>query len=240
MQNPKLRANLIQSKTVGVDPIVDAVLASADSIEFKLYKQSQELYKSPTKKNYLESSLLASKDMVQISELLELPLDLVTMYRDVFYNVTDLDKLSKLELLDVPDQAEKGMKTWALSQGLDFVSWRLGNKVSISPVEGLKDLFSTCIFKSKEALFSGNASDSSRESTKWVKLSMDIARLIKIWVLDSAAAKADLEMALREVIPDFEGLDKLDQVISEFAQKNEPADITAPEKMTFESIDSLS
>jgi len=240
MENPKLRASLINNKTVGVDPIVDAILASADSIDFKLYKQSLELHKSPTKKNYLESSLLASKDMLQISELLELPLDLVTMYRDIFYNVTDLDKLSKLELLDIPDQAEKGMKTWALSQGLEFVSWRLGNKVSISPVEGLKDLFSTCIFKSKEALFSGNVSDSSRESTKWVKLSMDIARLIKIWVLDSAAAKADLEMALREVIPDFEGIDKLDQVIEEFAQNNEPVDVTLPEKMTFESIESLS
>ena len=69
---------------------------------------------------------------------------------------------------------------------------------------------------------------------------MDIARLIKIWVLDSAAAKADLEMALREVIPDFEGIDKLDQVIEEFAQNNEPVDVTLPEKMTFESIESLS
>jgi hypothetical protein len=115
-----------------------------------------------------------------------------------------------MELLDVSDRAEAALKLWALSQGLTFIAWRMGRQVQVSPVEGLQDLFTTCIYKAKEAIFSGNVSEASKESTKWVKLSMDIARLLKIWVMDSAAAKKDIELALQEVVPDFEGLDSLD------------------------------
>jgi len=110
---------------------------------------------------------------------------------------------------------------WALSQGLSFIAWRLGNRVDISPVEGLQDLFTTCIFKSKEAMFNGNASEASKESTKYIKLAMDLARLIKIWVLDSAAAKHDIEIALREVMPEFRGLDSLEAEME--TMEDEPA-----------------
>lgn len=204
------RALLILNKTSGVDSIVDSVLASSTSPEFQLYLQALAIRNTPVKKGYLEASLLASGDLPKIAGLLELPVELVTMYRDVFYNVTSLDKLSKLELLDIEDANEKSLKTWALSQGLDFLSWRLGNMVEISPIDGLQDLFATCVYKSKECLFSGNASEASKEAVKWTKLSMDLARLLKMYVLDSAAAKSDLEMALKEVIPDFEGMDSLD------------------------------
>jgi hypothetical protein len=133
------------------------------------------------------------------------------MYRDTFYDVTDLDKLSKMDLMNVSDPSEKSLKMWALSQGLSFISWRIGNQVDISPVEGLQDLFTTCIYKSKEAMFNGNTSEASKESTKYIKLAMDLARLLKVWVLDSAAAKHDIEIALRSVTPDFKGLDSLDE-----------------------------
>jgi hypothetical protein len=220
---PNKRYLQICSNKKGVDSIVDAILASDTSPEFLLYSKARSISLSPTKKGYLEASLLCDKDLAKIANLLEMPIEVVTMYRDIFYNVSEYDKLSKLDLIaNTSDVGEKSMKTWALSQGLNFVSWRLGNLVNISPVEGLQEMFTTCIFKSKEALFSGNISEASKESTKWVKLSMDLARLIKVWVMDSAAAKKDLEMALLEVIPNFQGLDSLDGLIEKATRKDEP------------------
>jgi hypothetical protein len=193
-----------------MDSIADEVISNPDGESARLYSLASALSSSKIKKNYIEACLLASDDLERISKLLEVNLELLTFYRDVFYNVTGLDKLSRLELLDVKDKDEANLKTWGLSLGLDFIAWRLGHSVSISPVDGLTDLFNTCVYKSKEALFNKNDSAASRESTKWVKLSMDIARLLKIWVLDSEGAKRDLELALREVSADFQSIDDLD------------------------------
>ncbi len=207
------RALLLARNTLGSDTLVDKILTGADSAEAILYAKARQINLHPLKKQYLEASLLGSKDLDKIADLLEIPLEIVTLYRDIYFDVTHLDKLSKMDLMNVPDPAERVLKMWALSQGLDFISWRIGNQVSISPVEGLQDLFTTCIFKSKEAMFNGNSTEASKESTKYIKLAMDLARLIKVWVLDSAAAKHDIEIALRNVIPTFGGLDSLDEEI---------------------------
>jgi hypothetical protein len=204
------RAILLRKRTLGTDPLVDTILKDDNCTEAQLYAQAKRINESPLKKGYVESSLLTCDDLPQISELLEIPLPVLTMYRDVYYEVTGLDKLSKMELLDCRDKNEAQMKLWALSQGMPFIAWRLGKQITISPVEGLQDLFTTCIYKAKEAMFNGNISEASKESTKWTKLSMDIARLLKLWVLDSAAAKKDIELALMEVVPEFKGLDSLD------------------------------
>ena len=58
-------------------------------------------------------------------------------------------------------------------------------------------------------MFNSSSTDASRESTKWTKLSTDIARLLKMWVMDSNEAKKDLEIAIREVLPEFDGLDSV-------------------------------
>jgi hypothetical protein len=216
------RAILIRKKTLGADPLVDKVLEE-NSAEAILFAKAQRLFTHKLKKSYIESSLLASKELDKIATLLEIPLDIITMYRDVYYDVTDLDKLSKLDLINCDTAEERTLKMWSLSQGLDFISWRIGNQVSISPVEGLQDLFTTCIYKSKEAMFNGNTSEASKESTKYIKLAMDLARLIKVWVLDSAAAKHDIEIALRTVVPEFKGLDSLDAEM----EKLEKAEKTA-------------
>ena len=150
--------------------------------------------------------------MEKIHGVIEIPIDILEMYRDVFFNVVEHDKLSFLELVDQADSPEeKGMKIWALSQGLDFIAWRLGKAISINPVEGLQELFTLAIFKSKEALFSGNATEGSKEATKWTKLAMELARILKAWVMDSNAAKRDIELALMSVIPEFKGFDSLDE-----------------------------
>ncbi len=200
---------LIRGKKTGIDPLVDRVIADVDgtSEEAKFFKKGEELRTSKLRRSYIESCILASSDYVKIGELLELDPKFVEFYENVFYNVSGLDRLERLELLE---DEEDTLKLWAVSQGLDFIAWRLGRKVELSPVEGLRDLFNTCIYKSKEAMFNKNSSEASKESTKWVKLSIDIARLLKIWVMDSAAAKRDLEIALEKVIPNFGSLDELD------------------------------
>lgn len=205
------RALLIKNNTLGADPLVDAILSSEDGAEKALYSQALALNKSLLKRRYVEACLLASNDFERIASILELPVELIRMYALIFYDVAELDKLSKLELLNVKDRDEHMMKLWALSQGLDFIEWRLGKPVSISPIDGLKDLFTTAVFKAKEAMFSGNASDSSKEGVKWAKMSMDIARLLKVWILDTDAAKKDIEMALQEVVPNFGSYADLDR-----------------------------
>jgi hypothetical protein len=202
------RARLVKQKRSGEDPLVDKILTEG-SPELSFYEKALKINKSGLKRSYLESCLLASQDVKRISGLLGMPVELVVFYKDVFYDVWDLDKLSKLELVDVTDKNESLMKLWALNQGLDFIAWRLGEPVNINPTAGLQDLFSTCIMKSKEAMFSGNATAESSEATKWVKLSMDIARLLRNWVMDSEGARKDIELALRETNPDFDGFDSL-------------------------------
>lgn len=204
-----LRYELIQKKAQGEDPLVDLILAK-DPTVFPVYEKARSFYNSAIKKSYIESCLLATQDLSRIEDLLSIPIRTIEVYRDIFFNLKDFDKLSLLEAVSkaaTPD--ERGMKMWALSQGLDFIAWRLGKQVNISPIAGLQDLFTTSMFKSKEALFSGNSSDNSREATKWTKLSMDLARLLKAWVMDSNEAKSDLQIALGSISPEFPGFDKI-------------------------------
>jgi hypothetical protein len=204
------KAILVKRKTAGQDPRVDEVLSGEESSQAVLYKKALEINLSKSKRPYVEACFLATADLSRVSALLEIPEDVLEAYKFFFYDLTGLDKLSRLDLLNVEDKQESLLKIWAFSQGLDFIAWRLGHRVNISPVDGLQELFATCIMKSKEAMFSGNASEESKEATKWVKLSLDLARLLKAWVMDTEAAKADIEMALKEVVPDFEGFDSLD------------------------------
>jgi len=234
------RQSLLRTKSIGDDPIVDAILEKKEP-EYSTYVSADELRKSKTKKSYLESALLASNDLEAIASLLEMPLDILTMYRDIFYNVTGMDKLSKLELIEISEAEEKPMKIWALTNGLHFLRWRLGGTVSISPVEGLEELFTTCMYKAREAMFSGNTSESSKESAKWVKLSMDLARLVKVWSLDASGAKRDLEMALREIIPDFGGLEDLDEIKDSVPKMNMASkELDVSSNVVFEDLNSIS
>lgn len=219
MESVHARYILIRDRTKGKDALADRLIEAVDNASllpedkalFVRYQKVRGIYLSEVKKSYVESCLLASRDLPAISDILDIPVETLDLYSRIFFDLTDFDKLSLLELVDrceIP--SEKGMKLWALSQGLDFIAWRLGKALNINPVDGLQELFTLAIFKSKEALFSGNTADSSKEATKWTKLSMDLAKMLKVWVMDSNAAKKDIELALSEVIPDFKGFDSLD------------------------------
>jgi len=205
---------LIKSKSLGVDPLVDKILT--DTPENSSIRAQYELVKgfyfSPIKKGYIEACLIASKDMKAISSLIEIKEEDLQLYKDLFFNIEGFDKLSLLEVIE--DSAtfdEKGMKVWALNQGLDFVAWRLGKAVTVNPVVGLQDLFTLSVFKSKEALFSGSSTDAGKAAGGWTKLSMDLARLLKAWVSDADAAKSDIEMALKTLEPNFSGFSGLNE-----------------------------
>jgi hypothetical protein len=206
------RSYLLRKGFKGIDTLVDTILDNPEGPEALLYKEAIAINDNKIKRKWVEASLLTCNDYQRIASLLELDVNLVEIYSKVFYEVHDLDLLSKIELLEKPrDKDEIILKTWALHQGLSFIAWRLGKskQVDIVPNEGLVDLFNTCIYKSKEALFNGNSSTASVESTKWVKLSIEIARLLKLWILDSDSARKDIELAIKEVLPDFESLDDI-------------------------------
>lgn len=213
MDHVHARYNLIKHKALGQDELVDSILSTSEDnkpVQI-LYSRAKQIYTSPVKKNYVEACLLAERDLTKISDIVGVPIATLSIYRSIFFDVEGFDKLSLLELVDsVEDDSEKAMKLWALSQGLDFIAWRLGKQVNINPVEGLQEIFTLCVFKSKEAMFSGNAAESSKEATKWVKLSTDIARLLKMWVLDGSAARTEIELALASISPDFKSLADLD------------------------------
>lgn len=201
--------NLVKIKSTRQDPFVDQILEGKYADELRAAKK---IWESPIKKSYLESCMLATQDLNEIQELLEIPAATLHVYRELFFNVVGYSKLDKLEALeDASTEDERAMKLWAISQGLDFLKWRLGKVININPVVGLQELFSTAIYKSKEALFSSNSAESSKEAVKWTRMSMDLGRLIKAYTTDTHAAKNEIEMALQSVIPDFQGFDDLDR-----------------------------
>lgn len=204
-----VRLRLVRSKTLGVDPLVDSILSEESTPAKALYAKVLELQKSPFKKRYVEACLLTGESLTVISDLLEIPEDIISFYNDVIYDVHELDRLSKMELLENESSEDYTLKLWAITQGISFIGWRLGRVVSVSPVKGLDELYTMCTYKAKEALFSSNASEASREGAKWTKLSMDLARLLKLWVLDSDAAKKDIEIALKEINTEFDGIESL-------------------------------
>lgn len=196
----------------GQDAKVDEVLSNPEGDLAKLYSRGEEIYSIKVKKAYVEACLFCSDDTEYISNLLEIPQDIIEVYRDFFFDVRGWDKLTKLDHIDSirsEREQEKLLKLWALNHGLTFIAWRLGQYVNLSPVQGLQELFSIAMYRAKESMYAASTSETGKESMRWAKQATEIARLLKIWVMDSGAAKRDLELAIREVVPDFKGLDSV-------------------------------
>lgn len=206
------RSIAIRKQVKGIDELTDKIIDNPTGPEGILFNEAKSMNENATKRKYIESCLIACNDFERIAGLFELKVELIDMYAKIFFDVVDADRLTKIELLEkTRNNDELILKTWALHQGIDFIAWRLGKgkQVDVNPVEGLTDLFNTCIYKSKEALFNTNSSSASIESTKWTKLAIDIARMLKVWIMDSSSAKKEIELAIQEVIPHFKSLDDL-------------------------------
>ena len=153
--------------------------------------------KSNTKRMYVEASLLTGADFAKISDVLEIPEDVIERYALIYFDVMDMDRLDKIAVLEMTsDSKDKTFKMWALSQGMDFITWRVGKTVNISPVNGLNQLMSDSYFKARESFVdpSQNAKDSA---LKWTKQTVDIARVLKSWVTDADEAVKDIKLALK-------------------------------------------
>ena len=214
----------LQGKT-REDEIVDLILSSSDHPIKEIFKEVQSYRSRQIHRQYLEAGLLSISDENQLTELVDMlgmSEAVIRLYKDMYFDISFQDKLTKLELAEVcKNREEASLRLWCISLGPQFLAWRLGKKTDISPVEGLREIFNTCIFKSKEAIFNANASVASRESTKWVKLSIEVGKLLKTWVMDSSAAKQDLEIALKEVIPEFDSIEDLDGFDTSILVKND-------------------
>ena len=209
---PHFRHLLVKSSTKGIDPLVDAVLTKkedgSESEAARDYELAKIIFLSPIKKNYVDAALMATDNLVEISDLLELPIAVLSAYQSFFFNVQGFNKLSKLELLEDYDPQGKDLLTWAMSSGLSFLSWRLGKPTTINPVTGLQDLFSLAMYKAKEAAFGADTSD----TVKWAKLSLDISRMVRMWTTDASAAKNDIELALANIAPKFQSFGDLESL----------------------------
>lgn len=189
--------SLIQSRKTGQDAYADLVLSDPEN---RLVKDSAVLFEDDTYRKYIEACILASDDLPEIAALLGLDLDTLEFYSKVYYDAVGLTVLQKVKLAQsCLDIEEKALKMWAVSQGLKFLAWRLGFKVEISPVEGVKSLYADSFFKAKEAFFSSGTSKSSQEALRWAKMAMDGAKVLKSWVTDMDAANEEIRLALKEV-----------------------------------------
>lgn len=196
------RELLFEANSKGVDPLVDAVITEG-SQERLYFEKAKAIRSSNIKRTYLEACLLVSQDYTQISEILEVESEIVYIYAKMLYDTEGIGILDKMELLDLKDSQEKLVKLWALNQGLDFIKWRLGNKVAMDPTACLNELFSTAMYKAKEAAFSGNDTENSKEALKWTKMSTDLARLIRMYSVDGDTARSDIQIALEEAAQNF-------------------------------------
>lgn len=211
---PHYRHLLVKNSTLGVDSLVDAVLIKnedgSESMAASRYECAQALYLSPVKKNYLDASLIATEDLAEISEMLDIPVEILSTYRSFFFEVTGFNKLSKLALIEEYDESGRDLLVWALSASLDFLRWRLGQSIDINPIQGLQDLFSLSTYKTKEAMMTSSGSVGSLEAVKWATISMGLAKLLKAYTMDSNAARNDIELALGKIEPSFKGFSNLD------------------------------
>lgn len=206
------KARLIRNNITGRHAGVDEIIVHPNGELGKKFTRALVSWENRLRRSYIESARMASSDLEHISRTIEIPVDQLEVYYEYFFDIEGWDRLDKIEHIERIGEKHKTealLKMWTMTQGLDFLAWRLGKKVNISPVEGLIDLFSTCIFKSKEAMFNGSGTEAGNESIKWTKQSTDIGRLLKMWVMDSAAAKKDLEIAIREIVPEFGSIDEI-------------------------------
>lgn len=239
MPFPHARHLLVKNKTKGVDPLVDAVLTTkedgSESDAAARYELAKVMFLSPIKKNYIDAAFMATENVEEIADLLDIPADILETYKQFFFNIEGFNKLSKLELLETYDAQGKDLLTWAMASGLTFLAWRLGKPSDVNPVAGLKELFSLALYKAKEAAFGADTND----TVKWAKMATDMSRLLKAWTMDAQAAKNDIEIALARVnptFPSFGGLDGDDMpTIADIGKIDGIASIDLPND-TFEDL----
>jgi len=178
-----------------------------------LFTYFSEIKHSRFQRLYLEAALLATPDNNLIADMFGLPLVVIEEYVSRHYRVRLASKLAKLEHVhSIQDTEEKNLKMWAITQGIEFVQWRLGMPVEVSAVEGMQRLFPDCVFKAKEAFFAAATSDNDAEARKWAMVALAVGRSLKLWVTDKKGLLDDLELAVSGANPEELPIPSLDDV----------------------------
>lgn len=230
MANSKLvvnrRSQLVAKGTSGQDEIVDIILSGSVPELADLYALSKDIFSDDVQRSYVEASLLTKATFSEIAETLEIPEEVIIMYHDMFYSVMPLTRLERLSVLTKEKNADiRQFKSWALTQGIEFIKWRIGGDAKVTPIGGLSSLFKDAYYKSKEAFFNANEAEASREAAKWTKQAAELARLLKAWTTDEDEARKDIEIALKSITEEdikFEDIDELGiELYQEASEKSE-------------------
>lgn len=214
------REILLRKEQQGEDELVDDILQNPTGYNGMLFQKVRPLNENDLKRHYVEACLLASTDFKEIGRILDIDEELIDFYSKIYYITDGMDRLDKVQMANVRNKDESTLKLWGLTEGLGFLAWRLGKRADVTPpLDGLKQLFDTCLFKAKEAFFNSSASKASQESTKWVKLSMDVARLLKAWSTDGNEAQKELEIRVKEVVATFPSVSQFADLFEDVKKK---------------------
>ena len=186
----------------GHDDLVDAILEGF--IEASVIKECKDIYEDKLIKTYVEASLLATEDFDDIALALEVDKHVLMVYHDLYYNVHNLSRIRKTRHLSkIEDNDERNLKQWSMTNGMDFIKWRLGLITNQSTMDNIVQLQSDAYFRSKEAFFNSNGTTASVEGLKWSKQAVHLTRLIAdLDEEDSDEASDELSLELERLNED--------------------------------------
>lgn len=186
-------------KIYGKDSLVDAILEGL--VDSRTLMECKGIYEDKVTKSYVEASLLATEDFEDISNTLELDKFTLMLYHDIYYSVHDFSLVHKTQHLStIEDPADRNLKQWSLTNGMDFLKWRLGLTTKQSMVDSIKHLHADAFFRSKEAFFNSNTTGASSEGLKWSRQVISLTRLLMDMESgDSESAEDDLILELDRI-----------------------------------------
>ena len=198
-KSPGYRNWLLCRSTYGKDDLVDAVLDGF--VEPVALRDCKSLYDDKLMRAYVEASLLATEDFQDISDVLDIEVHALMLYHDLYYSVHDLPRLYKAQHLSKIDNSEeRTLKQWAMTNGMDFIKWRLGLATTESMLDKVTSLQSDAYYRSKEAFFNSNSTTASSEGLKWSKQVVILTKLLsEMGGGESSDASDDLQLELSRI-----------------------------------------
>lgn len=174
----------------GKDALVDAILHGY--VEESVMQECKEIYEDRLVRLYVEACLLATEDFDRISSTLEIDKHTLQVYHDVYYDVHSLSRIHKTQhLANITDTDEKNLKQWSMTNGMDFIQWRLGVSTKMSAVDSIAHLQADAYYRSKEAFFNNNSTTASAEGLKWSRQAVVLTKLLSELSVDDQDEAAD-------------------------------------------------
>lgn len=212
-RSPGYRYWLLCRSRRGQDNLVDAILDGF--VEPSAIQECKEIYEDKLIRAYVEASLLATEDFPDISDTLEVDTHILMLYHDIYYAVHDLSRIKKTNhIAGIDDGAERNLKQWSMTNGMDFIKWRLGVTTQQSTVQSIVQLQADAYFRSKEAFFNSNGTIASSEGLKWSKQAAQLTKLLsEMGDSESDDASDELRLALERITEDnidLPGIEDLD------------------------------